>query len=201
MEVKDYFIRELIDTLNRENEYRIDNNKRPLDICYMVSIIDQNINDSNVFINDITRNEYRISSYEEDNTGGYTYGSISVYIIKNDDENYYYRITFKSDERSWGYCQCSPEDKDYNSKHDCCGHGCDWFAPAFTIEKVESILNSSWNGDESDYWKFEEEFSKNELNKSEVVEKQKIEQRKQYIKDQIKSLKEELVNIETTQLP
>jgi len=205
--IKDQFIQNLINELNNENENRIYHDKKPLDISYIISVIDQQIENCKEFIDDITRHTYCINSYDEDYSGGYTNGKIKILIEKSEDEkesehwvdayyDYCYYIEFLHDERHWGYCECSPEDKGYNEKYKCCGNGCDWNSPAFSIEKIVSLGNYAWVGQEKDYWKYEEQFESNEQNKNTEVEKFKLEQEKQYLKDRIKELQEELSKLE-----
>jgi len=201
--VKDQFIQNLIKELNNENEHMINNSKNPLDICYMISVIDQQIENCKEFLDDITKHTYCINGYDKDYSEGYTNGKIKILIKKTEDEkeskhwadayyNYYYCIEFLYDERHWGYCECTPEDKDYNEKYKCCGDGCDWNSPAFRIEKVINLGYCIWEGQERDYWEYKEQFESNEKNKNENVEKFKIEEKKQNIRDRIKDLQEEL---------
>lgn len=73
-------------------------------------------------------------------------------------EEYQYEIHFLYDQRDWGYCQCTPDMKDFREDKNCCGHGCDWWAPSFEIRKSYIMGNHVWSGDEHDYWEFEDEF-------------------------------------------
>lgn len=73
-------------------------------------------------------------------------------------EEYQYEIHFLYDQRDWGYCQCTPDMKDFREDKNCCGHGCDWWAPSFEIRKSYIMGNHAWSGDEHDYWEFEDEF-------------------------------------------
>ena len=84
----------------------------------------------------------------------------------------------------------------YNEKYKCCGNGCDWNSPAFRIEKITDLNYCTWDGLERDYWEYQEQFESNEQNKNKEVEKFKLEQEKQYLKDRINELQEELVNLE-----
>ena len=96
------------------------------------------------------------------------------------------------DERHWGFCQCSAGDEDYDERHSCCGHDCDWTAPAYSIEKVIDLGRKEWEGDEHDYWDFEDKFYN-------IDEKEKQEKQKQAkinsLKNQIEDLKKELDNL------
>jgi hypothetical protein len=204
MSIKDKFIRDLIDELNDVNERQlIYNNKTPIDVCYIVSVIDQQIENCEEFINDILKNKYYINGYDEDTSGGYTNGRIRVLVEKPDEEkeseymmdayyDYCYYIDFLLDERYWGYCECSPKDEDYNEQHKCCGNGCDWVAPAFSVTKSIGLVSGKWNGQERDYWEYEEKFKANEQNKNAEVEKYEKEENRKRIENQIKDLQEKL---------
>jgi len=207
--IKDQFIKKLISTLNNENKDRIYHDKKTLDIPYIISVIDQQIENCKEFIDDITRHTYCINGYDEDYFGGYTNGKIEISIEKLDEEkeneyevyyNYYYCIEFLYDERHWGYCECEPEDEGYNEKYKCCGNGCDFTAPAFSIKKVISLGNYSWEGQEKDYWEYKEKFEANEKNINEEVEKYKSKQKKQYLIDRIIELQEEFDKLELKEL-
>jgi len=201
---KENFIKNLINELNSENENRINHNKKPLDIPYIISVVDQQIENCKEFIDDIATHTYLINGYDEDNSMGYTNGKIRILIEKLNDEkesdyiidayyDYCYYIEFTKDERHWGYCECEPEDEGYNEKYRCCGNnGCDFTAPSFRIEKVINLGNYVWKGQEKDYWEYQEKFESNEQNKNKEVEKFKLEKEKQYLKDKIKELQDEL---------
>ena len=127
MSIKEKFIRDLIDELNDINENRITyENKRPIDVCRVVSVIDQQLENCKEFIEDITEHTYHINRYEESH--GFTYPKIRILIEKNDSEknpnyveyydthNYCYYIEFTNDERYSGYCECTPNDSGYNEE-------------------------------------------------------------------------------------
>lgn len=208
MSVKDKFIKDLIAELNDINERQlIYYDKRPIDVCYMVSVIDQQLEKCKEFLEDITENTYNINGYDEDISGGYTNGKIRILIEKPDSEkeseymfdayyDYCYYIEFVEDERNWGYCQCTPSDSSYNEKHGCCGSGCDWHAPAFRLEKSISLSGGKWIGQECDYWKYENKFNDNEQNKNDEVEKYQLEQKRKSIQNRIAELKKELEELE-----
>lgn len=106
--------------------------------------------------------DYQINIVEPDND---YYGICKAIIgfhvseeVYEGSEEYQYEIHFLYDQRDWGYCQCTPDMKDFREDKNCCGHGCDWWAPSFEIRKSYIMGNHAWSGDEHDYWEFEDEF-------------------------------------------
>ena len=203
LSTKDQFIKNLINELNSENENRINNNTELIDICYIISVIDQQLDNCKEFIDDITMHTYRIENYDEEYSGGYTNGRIKILIKKPNKENeytintyynYIYYIEFLYDERSLGYCECEPEDKGYNDKYECCGYNCNFTAPSFRIEKITNLGYYAWDGSQSDYWEYKDKYELD--NKNEEIEKIKLEQKKQELKDRISKLQEEYNKLE-----
>jgi hypothetical protein len=120
----------------------------------------------NEVINDIENHHYYLT-YEPDKTEGYTNGTIDIYLEPKGSEyhhaaNHSYIITLRNYERMWDYCECQPEDEGYNPIHNCCGNGCDWYAPAISIEKHENVAYFSFNGAEKDIWELRSKWSGNE---------------------------------------
>ena len=205
--IKDEFIKNLTKELNSINEDKIYHDKRPLDVCYLISSVDQHLGECKDFIEDITNNTYYINGYEEDNTEGYTNGKIRILIEKPEDEKesdlmvdsyreYCYFIEFLYDGRDWGYCECSPENPNYNKVHKCCGNGCDWTAPAYKLTKEINMHYGNWNGQEKDYWEYEENFKQQENNNNKDVEEYNKIQSIKYINSQIEELQNKLVELE-----
>lgn len=131
------------------------------------------------------------------------YGDIYSVILweKNDagkwylDENcknYHYEFHFSYDERYWGYCECQPGDDDYDEDRQCCGHGCDWDAPAVTVYKCYDVDDGVWNGDEHDYWDFEDAFYKDDLELKARIEEEAKRQRINDLEKQIASYQNDL---------
>ncbi len=201
--IKEKFIQELINELNRENEERIYYDKKPLDICYMVSVIEQKIEECEEFMQELNNKKWVIDGYNEDYTNGYTNGKIRILIEKPEEEkeseylvdafeDYCYYIEFLSDRISQGYCQCTPEDEGYNKEYKCCGVDCDWVASAIRITKEIYLGYYTWKGLERDYWEYKKQFYKKEENKNKEVEEYKRQQRIKEIQRQIEQLQEEL---------
>lgn len=111
-------------------------------------------------------------------------------------EDYQYEINFNYDPRDWGYCECTSDMKDYREDKHCCGHGCDWWAPAFEMRKSFSVSNHKWHGDEHDYWDFEDEFY---ASNKELADKKAEEDRLREIKElknQIETASKKLAELE-----
>lgn len=204
MKVKDEFIRDLINELNEENS-RNTKEKR-LDVPFMVSVVEQQLDNCKEFIADITEHDYYINGYDFDNSGGYTNGRIRVLIEKPQEErasemmydayyNYCYYIEFAFDDLYWGYCNCEPSDKGYVEKRRCCGSGCDWRAPEFNIEKSISLGGGRWEGLERDYWEYEKEFNADQDNKNTYLEEMKKKEEIEALKASIREAQTRLIDL------
>lgn len=204
--MKEKFIQDLVEMLNSINEVRVEDNRYStepseiLDVCFMVSSIEQHIEKNIEFMNDITKYDFRIEGYLEDPTSIYALGKIEVRFYKKGDfscwvdsiVDYYYEIEFMQDDRSLGYCECISEDLGYNKDHDCCGNGCNWFAPAFSLKKITDMDNYSWDGNESDYWAYEIKFKSNDKNVKEEIEKLEKQRKIDFYEKEILKLEEKL---------
>lgn len=127
---------------------------------------------------------YSVILWEENDT--------DEWYLDSNCKNYHYEIHFSSEERYWGYCECEPGDKDYNEDHQCCGHGCDWDAPMVTVYKCYDVDNGVWNGDEHDYWDFEDAFYKDDLELKARIEEEAKRQRIEDLEKQIASYQNDL---------
>ena len=67
---KEQFIKNIINELNNENKNRINNNKEIIDVCYIISVVDQQIEKCKEFIDDITTHTYLIENYDEEYSEG-----------------------------------------------------------------------------------------------------------------------------------
>lgn len=188
------FLEELTDVLKAENEDREYENKSEddrysiLNIPFIVSSLWEAFkaepNTYSDFIKCLNESyDYQILITEPDND---YYGICKAIVIFSTSgtewisEDYQYEIDFLYDPRDWGYCKCTPDMPDYREDKHCCGHGCDWWAPAFEIRKSFKIGNHSWNGDEHDYWDFEDEFYTDD---KELADKKAEEDKARMIKE------------------
>ena len=69
---------------------------------------------------------------------------------------------------------------DYREDKHCCGHGCDATFCEFELHKVLHITKDTWNGDEHDYWDFEDDFY---MSDKELADKKAEEDRLREIKE------------------
>ncbi len=176
-----------------KDDYFLESNVKPVGYY---NVILQNQEELAEVISDC-ENYHLEFRYDSDNEEGCTDGSISIYLYTkslHEDYswqsvlNYYYRINFEDDERSWGYCECSPSDVGYNPLHRCCGAGCDWYAPAVNVTKVESKGYFKFDGQERDLWKMESEWELESGISKEQLEQQEKERQLQYIDEEIQEL-------------
>lgn len=209
MYMKEKFIKELIESLEFHNTHKEEEDEN-IDVCSIVSVVDQQIEKCQDFMEDISSKEFQIGMYKKDTTEGYTNGDIYIYIIKGYEdfngyesptiyENYHYCIEFLIDERFWGYCDCSPEDEGYNEEYGCCGKGCDWVAPKFSISKIFEMETFKWVGLESEYWDYKKEYEERlraDEKLKHLVQESIKKTEKQKIELQIKELQERLADLE-----
>lgn len=171
------------ENLSEDNKYQI------LDIPFLISSLWEAFRAEPNTYSDFTKclnkaYDYQIAIVEPDND---YYGICKAIVgfhvsdkIYEGLEEYQYEIEFHYDPRDWGYCQCKPVDKDYREDKDCCGYGCDWWAPAFEIRKSYIMGRHSWDGDEHDYWDFEDEFY---ASNKKLADKKAEEDKKRMIKE------------------
>lgn len=185
------FLDRFIEELKSEKE------DRKLNIPFIISSLYQNFRDNTSkylsFIKDLNDYpDYNILVFDSRNDYS---GIIDVdinlikYINTNTDyycnnhPDYIYRLSFSYEDRNYGFCECTPDMPDYREDKHCCGHGCDVLFCEFSLHKVLHIASGSWEGDEHDYWDFEDEFY---MNDKELAEKKEKEDRKREI-DELKS--------------
>lgn len=114
-----------------------------------------------------------------------------------DFPNHYYQLRFSYDTRNYGYCECTSDIQDYREDKHCCGHGCDASFCEFSLHKILNVLSHSWEGDEHDYWEFEDEFY---MNNEEIANKKKEKEKSREIfelKNRIKADQKRLAELES----
>lgn len=197
------FIDKLIKYLKEENEKRSD---LKLNIPFIISTLYQSFkNDAfsyTDFIEDLDYySDYCVLINEPDNSYN---GIIDVLIelVKYTDKDYCdygcpdysYKLSFSYDERYYGYCECTPDMPDYRKDKECCGHGCDADFCEFDLYKIIRTNHGSWQGDEHDYWDFEDNFYKTDeelhLKKQKEEKECKIEMYKKYIEEYTRKISE-----------
>lgn len=178
--VKDQFINDLVDELNKFNNNRVRNKQNPLDICYMISVLDQQLDDCDEFMNDITIHRYKIDNYTEDNSG-YTNGTIKILIGKPRNEKEAERMIYKYSGVCY-YITFSSGEIYYEG----------WTIPTFEIVKKTNLYNVQWDGFKEDYDKYKDKFYDNEKYRNKKAEEYLRNKRTLEIKDEIEKLQNEL---------
>lgn len=183
---------EYLKSENKDREYENkseDNKKQIFDIPFLISSLWEAFRAEQStysdFIECLNKSyDYQINIVEPDNDYyGICKAIVSFHIsekLYEGFENYHYEIDFFYDPRDWGYCECTSDMSDYREDKRCCGHGCDWWAPAFEIRKSFKMGNHSWNGDEHDYWDFEDKFYADD---NELADKKAEEDKARMIKE------------------
>ncbi|EXG87742.1 hypothetical protein K413DRAFT_4640 [Clostridium sp. ASBs410] len=191
--------------LKEENERNSsDPNWKSLNIPFMIAPLVQLLEISPLDDLEDHLKEWSIFNvtYYKDETGGYSNGSVVISFYRTKGDTTYadisditYVIDFDIDERPWGYCECTSADEDYREDKQCCGHGCDWEAPGVSIKKVTNIAYHSWEGDEHDFWEFEDSFYKvNEVLEALKLEKERAS-RKKFLEENILEMQKELAKL------
>lgn len=206
------FLDTLTEELKNENESREWDNqseeikKEIFDIPYIISSLWEAFRaEPNTYLDFIKclnkANDYQIRIVLPDNDFYGICKAIVDFYIPEDEyerfEEYQYEILFLYDQRDWGYCQCTPDMKDFREDKQCCGHGCDWWAPSFEIRKSYFMGKHSWNGDEHDYWNFEDEFYASDKELAEKKEKENRERQIIELRNRIESDQKKLAELES----
>lgn len=180
------FLDNFIEELKYENEIRTRCNyydKKKLDIPFIISSLYQSFDKYpdvyKEFVEDLKRDDdYQIVIDDPNNE--YEIINVSIYIYEfNESLDYHYQLKFYYEDRNYGYCECTPDMEDYSEDKHCCGHGCDATFCRFEFKKVLNVFGGGWEGDEHDYWDFEDEFYASE---KELADKKAEEEKKNIIK-------------------
>lgn len=197
------FLNKLIEELEYENNRRIKPEEYKLNIPFIVSTLYQgfteNVDKYESFATDLYEWKYDICIEKpHDDYNGII--DVEIYLSKYTEgipnyPDYYWRLCFLEDERYFGYCECTPDMPDYREDKHCCGHGCDAIFCGLSLQKITTIVDEKWNGDEHDYWNFEDMFFKNRNDFVKLEIEQQLNDlnlRKTDIETQINNLKEQL---------
>lgn len=144
--------------------------------------------------------DYDMSVEDFDKDGGFI---ISLYARTESQfemetfEDYTYLIECYIEDRWRGYCNCSPEDEDYDERYKCCGHSCDYYAPMFAWYKKVTKGLYSYDGDAHDIWDYRDKYMEAHRSDEQEAEKilNKISQKESLIanaQEEIKKLQAEL---------
>jgi len=176
------FLDNFVEHLKYENENRKLYNEKEIDIPFIISSLYQSfhkeISKYSDFISDLEHSTDYWFDISDGKKECECNGIIDVDIILKISHDYQLQFTY--DTRNYGYCECTPDMADYRKDKDCCGHGCDADFCRFSLHKVLHIVSGSWQGDEHDYWDFEDEFYKSD---KELAEKKEREDKEKEIKE------------------
>ena len=183
-----------------------------LDIPFIISSLYQSFKNHTDIFKDFIQDlclypDYNISILESQNDYN---GLIDVEInlikyIDNNENDFYdqdypkynYKLCFAYDTRNYGYCECTPDMPDYREDKHCCGHGCDTAFCEFSLHKVLHVASGSWEGDEHDYWDFEDEFYLCDKELAEKKEKEDRERQIEELKNRIEADQKRLAELES----
>lgn len=186
------FICNLIEELKQAKRY----NFKDLDIPFIISSLYQSFANNEEKYNQFILDLKGVFEYFIDvSKSSDCWNEIINVSIYTDDE-YYYKLTFYYDERDYGYCECTPDMPDYREDKKCCGHGCDASFCSFTLNKIINIASGSWQGDEHDYWEFEDSFYKADKAALEEKERQMKESKIKELKNRIEADTKKLMELE-----
>ena len=186
------FLENFINELKRENNDREYHETRKLDVPFIISTLYQSFNNNTdkykEFISDLEKwSDYNVNlDKSRDDYNGIIDVTVVLVDINNSEyldvlySDYDYRFEFSYDTRDYGYCECTPDMPDYREDKHCCGHGCDASFCAFELHKIVHVINDTWDGDEHDYWDFEDDFYKDD---KELADKKAEEDRLREIKE------------------
>ena len=139
-------------------------------------------------VRDVSEHEHSIFYSEDDEY----YDTTRSVLIHFEDLPFHYKINCFCEDRYWGFCECTPDMPDYRKDKGCCGHGCDWCAPAIEVKKVYDLMTHSWSGDEHSYWDFENTYYQKD---KEIADKKKEAEkavRRAYLESEISKMTTEL---------
>lgn len=172
------FVEKLVEELNMQSS--ISYTDIPSIIACISQSLDKNESTYVEFADDIEKQKYELHIIRDDRT-------FNVCEIKVIFDDFSYVINFSERFVSANYCMCTHNDKDYRSDKKCCGHDCDWYAPTFTLTKIFTISNHTWQGEQRNYWSFKDKFyaEQQELHKKLLQEERQNE---------IKEIEERIAN-------
>lgn len=146
-----------------------------LPITDILSVIEQNIIDNKYIelIKDIEFNYFEIH-YKHINKKSFD-GIVEISVLKNNDVKEY-KLLMGSKFEGIGYCNCSPNDENYNEKYKCCGIECDWCKPTMTVLGQRLLGMSEFLGTQKILWENEEKYlRKYPINKGRIKNKLEYE--------------------------
>lgn len=207
------FLFELIEVLKEYNKSTNTHTAKSLNIPFIISTLYQNFSEKADKYDEFIQNlclypDYNFLILDSQNDySGIIDVEINLVKYPDDEEdeqwymnshnpNYDYKLCFTYDTRDYGYCQCTPDMPDYREDKHCCGHGCDAAFCKFSLHKVLHIVSGTWEGDEHDYWDFEDEFYLSDKEFAEKKEKEDREREIEELKNRIEADQKRLKDLE-----
>lgn len=204
------FLDKIIEELKNKNSCLEEG--QTIDIPFIISSLYQNFKNHQECIEKFIEDLYIYPDYNiiilnsQDDENGiidieinlikYKYINNDKYNFKEICPKYNYKLCFKYDIRNYRYCECTPDMPDYREDKHCCGHGCDAAFCEFSLYKISNIFSGSWEGDEHDYWEFEDEFYMDEKELTQQKEKEAREREIMELKNRIETDQKRLAELE-----
>lgn len=193
------FLNKVIENLKIKNVTLLA--KDTIDIPFTISTLYQNFQNHTNRYKDFIEDLKKYPNYNiiiHDNRDNYDMSEAIIIYIYLTNKQFYpsYKIDFICDNRYYGFCECTPDMPDYREDKHCCGHGCDAVFYQFNLYKILPCTSGFWEGDEHDYWNFEDEFYLNDKELAKKKEKENREREIEELKNKIKSDQKRLAELE-----
>lgn len=172
-----------------------------INIPNYLAVLEQHLNEYTELLLDLQRYDWWIH-LEHSNKNDYNGYTVRIYFQKAPHEadewgdcqlDFYYDIEFHDEGVYTGFCECAEGDMGYDARYHCCGYGCDWYKPTFSVEKITHLGASGFSGCEHDLWDYSDKYYGITV---EEKKKRENEAKKLRIKEEIKSLQEELKELD-----
>lgn len=165
-----------INKVIKELTYEHDKHDDEIDIPFILATLQQSLekNPDSEFLSDLCGSEFYDIRYIVNDEKDYL--SLGKILVSLSNCTYEFEI-FIDLRPGDGYCWCKLGDEDYREDKDCCGHDCDWQAPALRLSKTCLLMDYRWQGDEHSYWDYEDDFYR--VNEELLKEKEERERLKE----------------------
>ena len=157
--IKIQFLNEVVDAFTYENEQREELDKKPHDIPWMISVLDEYlISDFKDFLMDINERGYELNGFEEV-CPEHTDAILSVLVYQKD-----YKKNIELDPNYYNKPYWTFFDYEYNINFSTIFDGyLDYFKPSIEITKVISLGTKEWNKGEDSLNKYISKYKESSL--------------------------------------